>query len=147
MNKNINSLNILLSSISIALANTKTYHWLIKGSDFFVLHEKFEELYTFYSDHQDKVAERILALESIPYVGYTTYIQNSLVKESHNNLRDEKKILEDILSTFDIIIAQATKVKGESILSKDDETDNYMQELIYDIQKLNWQYGAQLGIN
>jgi starvation-inducible DNA-binding protein len=145
MNKQIKPLNILLSSVSISIANAKAYHWLITGNDFFVLHEKFSELYDFLADHQDKIAERILALQSKPIVGYSNYLKESKIKETSQT--EENKILEEILNTFDILIALAQNVKDESIKIDDDETDNYMQEFIYDIQKLHWQYGAQLGIN
>ena len=38
-------LNILLANYSIFFQNIRGAHWDIKGSDFFTLHIKFEELY------------------------------------------------------------------------------------------------------
>jgi starvation-inducible DNA-binding protein len=146
MKTQIKSLNILLSSVSITIANIKAYHWMIKGNNFFVLHEKFGEFYDFMADHQDKIAERILALEDEPYLGYSNYLKYSIIKETIIK-GTERNILEEILTTLDLLILQAQKVKEASIKIDDDETDNYMQEIIYEMQKLHWQYGAQLGYN
>lgn len=139
------SINLILASVSVSIANAKAYHWLIKGNNFFILHEKFNEYYVFLAEHQDKIAERILALGDEPDVGYSFWLKNSQVKES--KAKTEKEILEELLSTLDILIALAQKGKSDSIKALDNETDNYLQEFIYDLQKLHWQYSSQLGYN
>ncbi len=143
-NKQITELNILLSSVSIAVSNAKAYHWLITGKDFFELHEQFSKLYDFFGDHQDKIAERILSLKSRPVVGYSNYLKHTFIKEAVEV--NEDQILEEVCNAFGLLIRQAQLVKKESVKLKDDETDSYMQDLIYEIQKLDWQYSAQLGI-
>ena len=145
MKTEIKSLNTLLASISVSIANAKSYHWLIKGNNFFVLHEKFNDYYGFLADQQDKVAERILSLGDKPDVGYTIWLKNSYIKEATAN--SEKTMLEELLSTLDQLIVLSQKAKEEAIKAKDDETDNFLQEFIFDLQKLHWQYGAQLGYN
>ncbi|MGL4758625.1 MAG: Dps family protein [Patescibacteria group bacterium] len=138
-------MNLLLASVSVSIANAKVFHWLIKGNNFFVLHEKFEEFYEFLAEHQDKLAERILALGESPEVGYSTWLKNSYIKES--KARTESAILEELLTILDKLIFQAQKAKEQSIRAMDNETDNYLQEFIFDLQKLHWQYSAQLGYN
>jgi starvation-inducible DNA-binding protein len=139
----ITELNILLSSISIAVSNAKAYHWLITGKDFFELHEQFSKLYDFFGEHQDKIAERILSLKAKPIVGYSNYLKHTFIKESVEI--NEDSILKEVLNSFDLLIVKACEVKKESVKLEDDETDSYMQDLIYEIQKLHWQYTAQLG--
>jgi starvation-inducible DNA-binding protein len=139
----ITELNILLSSISIAVSNAKAYHWLITGKDFFELHEQFSKLYDFFGEHQDKIAERILSLKAKPVVGYSNYLKHTFIKEAVEI--NEDSILKEVLNSFDLLIDKACEVKKESVKLEDDETDSYMQDLIYEIQKLHWQYTAQLG--
>jgi starvation-inducible DNA-binding protein len=139
----ITELNILLSSISIAVSNAKAYHWLITGKDFFELHEQFSKLYDFFGEHQDKIAERILSLKAKPVVGYSSYLKHTFIKEAVEI--NEDSILKEVLNSFDLLIDKACEVKKESVKLEDDETDSYMQDLIYEIQKLHWQYTAQLG--
>jgi starvation-inducible DNA-binding protein len=141
--KQITELNILLSSISIAVSNAKAYHWLITGKDFFELHEQFSKLYDFFGEHQDKIAERILSLKAKPVVGYSNYLKHTFIKEAVEI--NEDSILKEVLNSFDLLIDKACEVKKESVKLEDDETDSYMQDLIYEIQKLHWQYTAQLG--
>jgi starvation-inducible DNA-binding protein len=132
MKTQIKSLNNLLASVSVSIANAKYYHWLIKGNNFFV-------------EHQDKIAERILSLGDKPDVGYSVWLKNSYVKES--KAPTEKVMLEEVLSTLDKLILLSQKSKDLATKADDDETDNYLQEFIYQLQKLHWQYGAQLGYN
>jgi starvation-inducible DNA-binding protein len=145
MKTQIKSLNNLLASVSVSIANAKYYHWLIKGNNFFVLHEKFNEYYEFLAEHQDKIAERILSLGDKPDVGYSVWLKNSYVKES--KAPTEKIMLEEVLSTLDKLILLSQKSKDLATKADDDETDNYLQDFIYQLQKLHWQYGAQLGYN
>jgi starvation-inducible DNA-binding protein len=145
MKTQIKSLNNLLASVSVSIANAKYYHWLIKGNNFFVLHEKFNEYYEFLAEHQDKIAERILSLGDKPDVGYSVWLKNSYVKES--KAPTEKIMLEEVLSTLDKLILLSQKAKDLATKANDDETDNYLQDFIYQLQKLHWQYGAQLGYN
>ena len=142
--KNINqqtALNNLLATISIFQANVKVYHWLLSGNNFFVLHEKFGEFYDFLGDHQDKLAERILALKENPMVGYSNYLKTSTITET--KARSEKEFLNELLESIETTIKLAQTAKTESKKAGDDETDNYLQEMIYDLQKNAWMYSRQ----
>ncbi len=135
------SLNKLLATISIFQANVKVYHWLMSGDNFFVLHEKFGEFYDFLGEHQDKLAERILALKEIPMVGYSNYLEHSFITQTQAKL--ERDFLNELLNSIEITIKLAQKAKEESTKTGDDETDNYLQEMIYELQKNAWMYSKQ----
>lgn len=137
-------LQTLLCTLAIHTANIKTYHWLIAGRDFFILHEKFGTLYEYYNELVDQVAERIIALQFEPYTSFTQFINNSEVRET-SNLSDEDEILNELLTNQGVVLNLLIKAKAEAITAGDSETDNKLQEIIYEIQKQNWQYGAQLN--
>ena len=59
-------LNLLLASYEIHYHNLTSLHWNIKGTDFFELHLKYEEVYTRTLVIIDEVAERILTLGTTP---------------------------------------------------------------------------------
>jgi starvation-inducible DNA-binding protein len=143
MSVQINNLNNLLASVSIAIANAKVYHWLIKGDKFFVFHPKFQEFYDVLAEHQDKIAERVIMLNHVPLLGYSNYIVKSKILETKLD-GQEVEIIREILVSIDVLIGQAQEVKKSSKEVGDDETDNYMQELIYEMQKLHWQYSVQV---
>jgi starvation-inducible DNA-binding protein len=143
----IKTLNILLATISIAISNTKAFHWNIVSDNFFVLHQKFSDLYDTYSTYQDDIAERIRALDSIPMVGYSNYLKNSkLVETKQSSKISEHDALLETIQGIENVIEQAKKVKQISQLEvvSDDETDNFMQEIIYELEKLLWQYKADI---
>lgn len=135
------SLNKLLATISIFQANVKVYHWLMSGDNFFVLHEKFGEFYDFLGGHQDKLAERVLALKEIPMVGYSNYLEHSVITQTQAKL--ERDFLNELLNSIEITIKLARKAKEESTKTGDDETDNYLQDMIYELQKNAWMYSKQ----
>jgi starvation-inducible DNA-binding protein len=142
MQKQIQLLNEFLASFSIATANAKSYHWLINGQNFFVLHAKFEELYDILAENADIIAERVLALRGLPVVGYSNWLKISKISEAKDFT--EKEIIEEILQTFEILTKQANEVKVICLLQNDTETDNKIQEIVYEIQKLAWMYKSFL---
>ena len=58
----VGKLDILLASYSVFYQNVRGHHWNLKGDKFFVLHIKFEELYTSLYLRIDEIAERILTI-------------------------------------------------------------------------------------
>jgi starvation-inducible DNA-binding protein len=150
MNKNTNqtlviqNLNILLSSVSINLSNLKAYHWNIVGKDFFVLHKQFSDIYDYMSLTQDQIAERIRALDKIPLVGYSNYLKDSLVLETTANITfDSEFCLTSVVKELKIINQCAQAVKSSCVETMDNETDNFMQEIIFANQKIIWQLNSQ----
>lgn len=52
-------LNNLLADATVFYQKVRHYHWNVTGPQFFTLHDKFEELYTFWSDAIDQIAEQV----------------------------------------------------------------------------------------
>jgi len=65
-NRVVEKLNQLLINYQVHYQNLRLFHWNVKGPFFFILHEKFEELYNEAALKIDEVAERVLALNGIP---------------------------------------------------------------------------------
>ncbi|HCN14489.1 MAG TPA: DNA starvation/stationary phase protection protein, partial [Moraxellaceae bacterium] len=53
----VEQLNTLLANYHVFYTNVRGYHWNVRGSDFFTLHVKFEELYTALQIQIDEIAE------------------------------------------------------------------------------------------
>ena len=138
----LTSLNTYISSFAVASVNTKVYHWLITGDNFFVLHEKFEELYNYYTETQDKIAERVRALDSDPEIGFSHYLQNSKIKETilKNN---ENLILDEVVNTLDLLITFGHEVKKSADDIEDKETHDFIVVIIFELQKYRWMYKSQ----
>lgn len=136
-------LNELLANYSIFYQNTRGYHWNIKGSQFFELHVKFEELYNDLILKIDEVAERILTLSHTPKHNYSDYSKLSKIKESAQ-VSDGLKAVADILTSFQTIIILQRELLILSADAEDEGTNALMSDYIRSQEKLVWMYSSFL---
>ncbi|KAF6610761.1 DNA starvation/stationary phase protection protein, partial [Paenibacillus sp. EKM208P] len=59
-------LNRQVANLNVLYVKIHNYHWYVKGSSFYTLHVKFEELYNEVTLKMDEIAERLLALKGSP---------------------------------------------------------------------------------
>jgi len=52
-------LNDLLANATVFYQKVRHYHWNVTGPHFFTLHDEFEELYDFWNDAIDEIAEQV----------------------------------------------------------------------------------------
>ncbi|WP_373806479.1 Dps family protein, partial [Bacteroides heparinolyticus] len=77
----VSALNQLLADFQVHYTNLRGMHWNIKGHGFFVLHEKFEEMYDDTAEKVDEIAERLLMLGSTPENKFSEYLKTAKIKE------------------------------------------------------------------
>lgn len=136
-------LNELLANYSIFYQNVRGYHWNIKGEKFFELHVKFEELYNDLLLKIDEIAERILTLGYAPNHNYSEYKKASVIKESLQ-VSDGIKAVDDILSSFKVVITKQRELLNLSADANDEGTNALMSDYIREQEKLVWMYSAFL---
>jgi starvation-inducible DNA-binding protein len=137
-------LNLLLANYSIFYQNTRGAHWNLKGSEFFTLHPKFEELYNNLVLKIDEIAERILTLGSTPNHNYSGYLKHSTIKES-NEVSDGIKGVENILDSFKIVIDLQRELLDVTKKAGDEGTNSQMSDYITEQEKEVWMYNSYLG--
>ena len=77
----IDHLNVLIADFTVFYQKLRHYHWNVKGEQFFMLHEKFEEIYTEVGDVIDELAERVIGLDSIPLHTLGHMLETTSLKE------------------------------------------------------------------
>lgn len=137
-------LNELLANYSVFYQNTRGAHWNIKGSDFFTLHPKFEELYDNLVLKIDEIAERILTLGATPKHNYSDYLTVSTIKES-NEVSDGNKCVQNILASFKILIDMQRELLDMTEKAGDEGTNSQMSDYITEQEKEVWMYNSFLG--
>lgn len=137
-------LNKLLANYSIFYQNVRGYHWNIKGSDFFELHVKFEELYNDLLLKIDEIAERILTLGHSPIHRYSDYTALSQISESAQ-ISEGAVAIEDILLSFRTLIQEERELLKMADDATDEGTIALMSDYIQQQEKLVWMYSAYLG--
>ena len=142
--KTIEKLNYYLANLNLLFRNLQTYHWYIKGTDFFVIHEKLEEFYNDVSVQIDDVAERILAINGKPLATMTDYLKNSSLVEAEAKEIPAKKSLEAVQSDFEKMLVLVKEIKVQAEKENDYGTSAQMDDYIRDYEKKLWMINAYL---
>ncbi len=140
----ISSLNKLLSSYQIQYMNARGFHWNIKGTDFFELHAKFEEVYNDLLLKVDEIAERILTIEGVPLHAFSDYIEISDIQEA-KDISDGKAALQNLLAGFTQIIISQREILERAGDAGDEGTAALMSDYISQQEKLVWMLRAYLN--
>ena len=137
----INGLNELLANYQVFYMNVRGFHWNIKGSKFFELHVKYEELYNDLELKIDEVAERVLMLGGTPLHTFEDYLQLAEVKR-HKNVTDADGSVNGILDGFQTILLKQRNILEISDAADDEGTNALMSDYIREQEKLVWMYSA-----
>jgi starvation-inducible DNA-binding protein len=136
-------LNELLANYHIYYQNLRSFHWNIKGVNFFQLHAKFEELYTGALTKIDEVAERILTLGHTPLHTFTDYIQASTIKES-KGLTGDRETVSAAIDNLTVIIQLEREILKLAGDSNDEGTQGLISADINEQEKTHWMLRAFL---
>jgi len=140
----IEELNNLLSNYSIFYQNVRGFHWKIKGSNFFELHLKFEELYNDLFIKIDDIAERILTLGGKPEHNFSHYNKLSEIKEFSTDFTGKEAMIE-IVNSFKLLLAKQRNLLVLASNIDDEGTTALMSDYIREQEKLVWMYTSFLG--
>ena len=75
-------LNQLLADFVVEYHKLQTFHWYVKGKDFFTVHAKLEEYYDHVNENIDEVAEHILMLNMKPLASLQEFLKVSSITEA-----------------------------------------------------------------
>ena len=78
------SMNTLLADTTVFYQKLRHYHWNVQGQKFFELHVKFEELYDKWVLFIDEIAERIIALDTVPLHTLDAMLKHATLKEDES---------------------------------------------------------------
>jgi starvation-inducible DNA-binding protein len=138
------SLNLLLANYSVHYQKLRNYHWNVKGSDFFDLHEQFEMLYTEALNNIDSIAERIRVFGKIPLSTLKDYLDTSEIKETGTDL-DSDIMVREILSDFRILLNFMGETVEIAKKQEDSGTEEMIKVFINNIEKHHWMLTAFLA--
>jgi starvation-inducible DNA-binding protein len=138
------ALNLLLANYSVHYQKLRNYHWNVKGSDFFDLHQEFESLYTEALNNIDAIAERIRVFGKIPLSTLKEYLDISEIKETGTDL-DSDIMVREILADFRILLDSMTNAVHTAIEQEDSGTEEMVKKFINSIEKHHWMMSAFLA--
>ena len=130
MEELVKNLNCLLSDLNVFYRKLQNYHWNVFGKDFFVVHEKLEELYNEINEQIDEIAEHILMLGGIPLGTMQDYLNNTCIKEAKNEKIQECQIYENIIKDYETLNKKVIEIKEKSDNIKQYATSSLMDSYI-----------------
>lgn len=134
----------LLADLHLQYHNLRNFHWNVTGPNFYILHEKFEELYTDIAAKVDETAERILALDSKPGTGINDYVSLASISDGYHITSAEEMVLE-IITGNEILISDVSKILKVASENDDEGTIDTFTSYLTELQKTNWMLKAFLG--
>jgi len=135
--KTVEQLNIVLADYHLYYQKLRNFHWNVEGTNFFDLHEKFEEMYDDAKLKVDEIAERILTLRHSPVSNLSDYLKLTNIKESPNDY-DDKKMVETLLEDHGKIIMQFRKIVEVADDAGDEGTIDLIGAYIRELEKTSW---------
>ncbi len=140
----VTGMNKVLANYHVFYQKLRNYHWNVKGSDFFDLHEKFEELYTSAVTNIDEIAERIRVFGQTPMSTLGEYLEVSEIKETGYNLTSvemTREVLKDIV----ILDSYLADVAVVAYKLGDVATSDLINTMLKNLEKEHWMLTAWLN--
>lgn len=142
-NLTVDRLNQLLINYQVHYQNLRLFHWNVKGPFFFVLHDKFEELYRDAAEKIDEIAERVLSLEGTPKGSLNNIVANADV-ESHAEEAEANDMVKAIITGNKKLIANLDSVLEAANEANDEGTIDLFTSYIQELEKQNWMFKSYL---
>ena len=143
MSKELESkLNLYLANQMIDYVKKHNLHWNLKGTQFFTLHAKLEELYEEAGDILDEVAERILALGGNPVSNMKEALEMATIKELGDCPKSADETIRALISDTDYWIKDSKEIADLADKEGDSVTNDMFNGYTKAYQKLAWMLKA-----
>ncbi|MBS4208584.1 Dps family protein [Bacillus sp. FJAT-50079] len=140
----VDAVNKQVANWTVLFTKLHNFHWYVTGHHFFVLHEKFEQLYTEAGVHIDELAERLLALEGKPVATLRESLEMASVQEAKGG-ESADQMVSAIVDDFTIMIEELKASMDLATEMGDDTTGDMLLAVHQSLEKHNWMFKAYLG--
>ncbi|MFD2115360.1 Dps family protein [Paenibacillus yanchengensis] len=136
-----NELNKQIANWSLLYIKLHNYHWYVKGSQFFTLHEKFQQLYEEAALHVDEIAERLLAINGQPLGRMSDYLAQSSIKEASNE-ENASEMVDQLIADFTTVIGELKAAMATANEADDEITADMLLAIHTSLEKHVWMLRA-----
>jgi starvation-inducible DNA-binding protein len=137
-------LNKQIANWGVLFVKLHNFHWYVKGTQFFTLHLKFEELYNEAALHIDDLAERVLAIKGKPLAKLSDYLEVASVKEAAGTETATEQVAATI-ADFETIIAELKQGLKAAEEADDETTGDLLLAIHTSLEKHVWMLSSFLG--
>lgn len=137
-------LNKQVANWSVLFIKLHHYHWYVKGSNFFTLHAKYEELYNEAATYVDELAERMLAKGGKPVSTMKACLEQSSIKEAAGG-ESAEQMVQATVSDFQTLIKELNEGIAAAEAEDDEATADMLIGMIGSLEKHVWMLQAFVG--
>ena len=116
-------------------------HWNIESSDFFELHEEFENEYNDAKKNIDLIDERIRVFGIMPSMTMKEVLKISQINESTEKMTSFEMVKE-VLQDYETLHELMLDVINAALETGDIGTENLIASFILDLEKRHWMFTA-----
>ncbi len=138
-------LNVFVANQTVLYTKLHNLHWYVTGPQFFVLHEKFEELYDQTTEVLDEVAERLLAIGGQPVASLKEVLAIATVKELADKTISGKDAVAILLADLKAALKDANELQELSAEADDPATEDLFIGYRANYEKTIWMLEAYLA--
>ncbi|WP_085830011.1 Dps family protein [Collinsella vaginalis] len=106
------TMNQFLSDLVVEYHKLQSFHWYVKGPDFFQAHEQLEEYYDGIHDVIDDVAEAMLMEGLEPVSKMADFIALTKIEEAPGTFVTSAEVFDAVEADFKHLLASAKAVKA-----------------------------------
>lgn len=139
----VDGLNLVLADSYALMGLTHLAHWNVEGSDFFPLHQAFEEQYKELFEAVDEIAERVRALDSYTAGGLSRLAKLAEMDEFTPPI-PQKDYVAGLIVAHEKLIEDALHTREAAGQTNDLETQDLMIKRITWHQKATWMLKSYL---
>jgi len=136
-----NTLNVLLANYALHQQRLRSYHWNVKGRDFFDLHLEFKNQYKEATVYVDAIAERIRFFGKVPFSTMQEFLNAASLQETSGQLTAELMIRE-LLSDYRILAQFLSDAVDIAVEQGDSGTEEMVKKNIRSVEKHHWMLSA-----
>ena len=136
-------LNTLLADSTVFYQKLRHYHWNVQGPKFFELHAKFEEIYEKWAPFVDEIAERVIALDTVPLHTLKSMLEVATLKEDPK-VPDGTQMVNKTIADLNALHASMNRIIEVAEEEGDRTTANLLDEIGDAIEGDVWMLKAWL---
>lgn len=135
------ALKKLMANYQVYYHKMRNKHWNIEGTDFFELHQEFENEYNDAKENIDLIAERIRVFGVLPDMTMREVLKVSLINESKDKMTSFEMV-KDVLNDYETLHELMLDVINAALETGDIGTENLIADFILDLEKRHWMFSS-----
>ncbi len=135
------TLKKLMANYQVYYHKMRNKHWNIEGTDFFELHEEFENEYNDAKKNIDLIAERIRVFGVLPDMTMREVLKVSQINESKDKMTSFEMV-KDVLHDYETLHELMLDVINAALETGDIGTENLIADFILDLEKRHWMFSS-----